>query len=84
MNRIVFAAALTGLTMISVAQAADKAGGKHPNLVAAQGLLDKAAERITDAQKANDFDLGGHAKRAKELLDEANAELKMAIRDAGK
>lgn len=31
-----------------------------------------------DAQKANEWDLGGHAQKAKELLDESNKELKLA------
>ena len=30
-----------------------------------------------DAQKANEWDLAGHAQKAKELLDQANNELKL-------
>jgi hypothetical protein len=51
---------------------------RHPNLAAAQQLVDKAFQKITDAQQANEFDLGGHAAKAKELLDQANRELKQA------
>ena len=51
---------------------------RHPNLNAAQRLTAKAYEKILAAQQANEFDLGGHAQQAKELLDQANAQLKQA------
>jgi hypothetical protein len=53
-------------------------GRRHPNLAAAQRLTQQAFERIVAAQQANEWDLGGHAQRAKELLDQANRELKQA------
>lgn len=55
---------------------------RHPNLAAAQHLTAQAYNRIVDAQKANEFDLGGHAKRAEELLNQANHELKEAAETA--
>lgn len=55
---------------------------RHPNLNAAQRLVDNAYEKITAAQKANEFDMGGHAAKAKELLEQANAELKKAAEEA--
>ena len=51
-------------------------GKRHPNLAAAQRLTAQAFQRITDAQNANEWDLAGHAQKAKQLLDEANQELK--------
>ena len=51
---------------------------RHPNLAAAQRLSTQAFEKIVAAQRANEFDLGGHAQKAKDLLDEANRELKAA------
>jgi len=51
---------------------------KHPNLAAAQHLTAQAFEKIVAAQKANEYDLAGHAQKAKDLLDEANKELKAA------
>jgi hypothetical protein len=51
---------------------------KHPNLAAAQKLSTKAYEKITEAQQANEGDLGGHAAKAKDLLDQVNRELKQA------
>ncbi len=51
---------------------------KHPNLAAAQMDVDQAWNKIVAAQQANEFDLAGHAAKAKELLDQANKELKLA------
>jgi hypothetical protein len=50
----------------------------HGNLAAAQESIVVAFLRIGDAQKANDDRLGGHAGRAKELLNQANEELRLA------
>jgi hypothetical protein len=49
---------------------------RHPNLAAAQRLTDQAINKVTTAQDANEWDLAGHAKHAKQLLDEATEELK--------
>lgn len=51
---------------------------RHENLAAAQQLVEQAYQKIVAAQKANHSDLGGHAQKAKELLDQANRELGMA------
>jgi hypothetical protein len=51
---------------------------RHPNLAAAQRLVSEAYGKVSAAQSANEFDLGGHAARAKELLDQVNRELKAA------
>jgi hypothetical protein len=59
-------------------------GARHPNLAAAQRLSHQAFEKITAAQEANEWDMQGHAKKAKELLDEANKELKLAAESANK
>lgn len=53
-------------------------GGRHPNLAAAQRLSQKAYEKIVAAQQANEWDMHGHAQKAKELLDQANKELREA------
>lgn len=49
---------------------------RHPNIAAAQRLSSQAYQRIVDAQNANEWDLAGHAQKAKQLLEEANEELK--------
>jgi hypothetical protein len=51
---------------------------KHPNLAAAQRLSTQAYQRVLAAQQANDWDMSGHAQRAKELLEQVNQELKAA------
>jgi hypothetical protein len=56
----------------------DISKGRHPNLAAAQRLTDQAYNKIVAAQEANEFDLGGHAQKAKGLLEQANNELKQA------
>jgi hypothetical protein len=55
---------------------------RHPNLAAAQRLTQQAWEKIGAAQQANEFDMQGHARKARELLDQANNELKLAAEAA--
>ena len=55
---------------------------KHPNLAAAQRLVTDACEKINAAQKANEFEMGAHAQKAKDLLDQVNRELKQAAEAA--
>ena len=50
----------------------------HPNLAAAHKLAAQALDKLAAAQKANEYDLGGHAAKAKELLKQANAEIQLA------
>jgi F0F1-type ATP synthase membrane subunit b/b' len=58
--------------------------GRHPNLAAAQRLTAQAYEKILAAQKDNEWDMEGHAQKAKDLLDQANSELKQAAGAANK
>ena len=51
---------------------------RHPNLAAAQRLSEQAYEKIIAAQQANEWDMQGHAQKAKNLLTEVNNELKAA------
>jgi hypothetical protein len=51
---------------------------RHPNLAAAQRLATEAYAKISAAQSANEWDMSGHAAKAKELLDQVNVELKAA------
>lgn len=59
-------------------------GKKHPNLAAAQHLCEEAFNKITAAQQANEWDMQGHAAKAKDLLDQVNKELKLAAEAANK
>jgi len=58
--------------------------GRHPNLAAAQRLSEQAFTKIEAAQKANEWDMQGHAQKAKNLLDEVNKELKLAAETANR
>jgi len=55
---------------------------RHPNLAAAQKFCIQAFEKLEAAQKANEYDLGGHAQKAKDLLKQANEEIKAAAETA--
>jgi hypothetical protein len=75
---------LLGTLAIAQKPAENVSKGKHPNLAAAQRLTAQAFSKITAAQEANEFDMQGHAKKAKDLLDQANNELKQAAGAANK
>ncbi len=47
----------------------------HPNLFAAEEHIDAAMAKVSEAQRANEFDMNGHAQRAKELLEQAKHEI---------
>jgi len=64
------------------APARNVSANRHPNLAAAQRLAAEAYAKIEAAQKANEFDLKGHAQKAKELLEQANNEIKEAAEAA--
>ena len=52
--------------------------GRNPNLAAAQKYCNQAFEEVTKAQKANKYDMKGHAAKAKQLLIQASQELSTA------
>ena len=51
---------------------------RHPNLAEAQHHIQQAVEKIGEAQRAKNEQLGGHAEKAKTLLQQASRELKEA------
>ena len=51
---------------------------RHGNLSAAQEYIVMSWQRINRAQQANNDQLGGHVQKAKELLEQADAELRAA------
>jgi len=73
---------LAGTVVLGDPPVRDINPGRHPNLAAAQRLSHQAWERISAAQAANEWDMGGHAQKAKELLDQVNFELKAAAEAA--
>jgi hypothetical protein len=56
----------------------------HPNLKAAEANLAKAWTSITKAQEANEFDMEGHAAKAKDAIKLASDEIKLAAEAATK
>lgn len=78
-----------GLAGVSAALASAQpkqtvSGARHPNLAAAQRFCEQAYQKCVAAQEANEFDMQGHAQKAKELLEQANAQLKDAALAANK
>jgi hypothetical protein len=82
----VLAAALmfSGAAMAQKKPVQNVSARKHPNLAAAQRLAAQAYQKVTAAQQANEWDMQGHAQKAKELLDQVNNELKQAAEAANK
>ncbi len=75
---------LIGGLAIAQGPARNVNGARHPNLAAAQRLSHQAFEKVVAAQQANEWDLDGHAQKAKDLLDQANNELKAAAQAANR
>ena len=55
---------------------------RHPNLAEAQRMILGAYNKVSEAQQANEDDMHGHAAHAKELLNQASNELKVAAEAA--
>ncbi len=53
-------------------------GARHGNLRSAQQYIVQAYQKLEAAQSANEDQLGGHAQKAKDLLSQADAELRLA------
>ena len=77
--------ARTALLMLATATAAvvttlAVAGPEHghPNIIAARKEAQHAIEHMQKAQHANEFDMGGHAQKAIDLLNQAQEEMRVA------
>jgi hypothetical protein len=57
-------------------------GDRHGNMRDAQQLIRQAWLKVDTAQQDNNYNLGGHAGRAKNLLSQASSEIKQAAEDA--
>ena len=75
---------LSGTAALAEEPALNVSKSLHPNIAAAQRLSRQAYNKISAAQKANEFDMDGHAQKAKDLLDQVNNELKLAAEAANK
>jgi len=75
---------VTGFVVIGImsagiaADAGNVSPARHGNLAAAQRFIERAINKVTAAQVANEYDMEGHAARAKALLNEAYDEIKLA------
>ncbi|HUB07718.1 MAG TPA: hypothetical protein VMB50_11980 [Myxococcales bacterium] len=76
MKSLMFVTTLSGALLVGATAFA--APGQHPNLKAAERLLRQADEHISAAQRANEFDMGGHAAHAKDLIRQAMQEVAQA------
>ncbi len=81
-----FAAVLSTLFLCAVTLAqepvADIDKRIHPNLAEAQRLMIQANQYLTNAQKANKYDMKGHDEKARQLLQQAAQEVKLAAEAA--
>lgn len=75
---------LTGSVLYAAGPARNVSPARHPNLAAAQRLCHQAFEKTIAAQRANEWDLDGHAQKARDLLERASAELKLAAEAANR
>ena len=75
---------VVGIMSTAVSVDAVDVGRRHGNLRAAQRFIERALDKITAAQVANEYDMDGHAARAKELLDQAYGEIKLAATAANR
>jgi len=82
LGSILGTALIVGSVAVAQAPKENISGHRHPNLAAAQRLSQQAFEKIGAAQQANEWDMQGHAAKAKDLLDQANRELKLAAEAA--
>jgi hypothetical protein len=57
---------------------------RHGNLAAAQSFIVEAYDKLDRAQQANEDQLGGHAQRAKDLLSQADQEVRLAANAANR
>jgi hypothetical protein len=82
--RLMFVGAVLGASLTvgcaTIAQDAPMVdiGNRHGNLRNAQEHIVDAWQLVSNAQYDNNSRLGGHAARAKELLSQANEELRLA------
>ncbi|MFM0669625.1 hypothetical protein [Paraburkholderia sediminicola] len=76
------AATALALSLVSGCAVADDGYGyymsRHPNIEAADFNAQQAIERMRAAQRANGYDMGGHAGRAIALMQQARAEMQIS------
>lgn len=81
-NLIIGCAAAVILSSCVSAPSERVSRARHPNLADAQTFIENALDKISAAQDANEFDMKGHAAKAKALLNQAYVEIKLAAEAA--
>jgi len=81
-NAAVTLALLCGTVIVAQEPVVNVDKGRHPNIAEAQRLVAQANNYIATAQKDNRYDMHNHASKARQLLVQANEELKLAAEDA--
>ena len=71
-------AACLALAGVVVAQRSNIDPSLHPSLAEAQQHILEASKKIREAHERDKSDLGGHAEKAIQLLDQASMEVKTA------
>lgn len=77
MNIKKYLAASIGVVLVGCAVAATFPG--HPNVSAAYNATSEAIAQMQAAQSAHNYNMGGHAHRAIELLRSAQAEISASV-----
>jgi apolipoprotein N-acyltransferase len=72
-----FASFTLGAVLFAQAPAVD-VGERHGNMRAAQQLIQQAWLKVDEAQHDNNYNLGGHAGKAKELLAQASEQIRLS------
>jgi hypothetical protein len=80
---VLLSAALAAAAAVSVSSFAGPEAG-HPNIIAAREDAEHAIAKLKQAQKANEYDMGGHAKKAEDLLQQAIDEMRQAAKTDNK
>ena len=83
-NTVLSSALVLGLVASCVTVAAAVDPYRHPKLANAQGFIDQAIGCVDAAQHANEFDMDGHAAKAKELLRQAREQVNLAAHAANR
>lgn len=72
-----FASFALGAVLFAQAPSVD-VGERHGNMRAAQQLIQQAWLKVDEAQHDNNYNLGGHAGKAKELLAQASEQIRLS------
>ncbi|HEX4509190.1 MAG TPA: hypothetical protein VH328_03900 [Burkholderiaceae bacterium] len=74
---LVLSAVLAAAAAVSISSVAGPEA-HHPNIITARNDVNNAIEHLRKAQRANEYDMGGHAARAEQLLSQALEEMRLA------